>query len=391
LNLNLKLLAAFGGGLVVALALTRWWPVASPSATASHAQPSAPTAANVRAPVSLPDPKARRIGLKLAAAQAEEGSETLRAVATIVPDESRIFHIHTRVSGWIEKLYVPNTGERVRAGQPIIDIFSQEVYSSQLDHLTARAYAGPPSAVVESGRARLKFFGMSEREIQDIEASGKARRVVTLYAPGSGILAHRGVAAGTAVDPSTEIAVILDLSRVWAIADVPVAAMDWISTGQVAQLQFGDITRTAKVEFIEPMISESRTLKVRFSLANQDGALRPGLYGTADITAPARKALTVPREALVDTGAAQYVYQQSADGNYAPRLVKVGRRSGDKVEITDGLEPGAMVVVSGVFLLDSESRLRGSGGQGTTHSGHGGGSKGAQPVKAAAESEHKHD
>lgn len=315
----------------------------------------------------------------------EEASESLRAAATIVPDEARIHHIHTKVSGWIEKLHVPNTGERVRAGQPIIDIFSQELYSSQLDHLAARSYSGPPSAVVESGRARLKFFGMSEREIRDIETTGRARRVVTLYAPGSGILAHRGVAAGTAVDPSTEIAVILDLSRVWAIADVPVSAMGWIRAGQVAQLQFGDASMTAHIEFIEPMISESRTLKARFSLANPTGALRPGLYGTATITAPARKALTVPREALVDTGAAQYVYQRAADGNYVPRSVKVGRRSGDRIEITDGLEPGAMVVVSGVFLLDSESRLRGSSGQAAPHGGHG------ASVNAPPQSEHKHD
>jgi Cu(I)/Ag(I) efflux system membrane fusion protein len=114
------------------------------------------------------------------------------------------------------------------------------------------------------------------------------------------------------------------------------------------------------------------------------------LYGTATIAAPVRKALTVPREALVDTGTAQYIYQQGADGNYTPRLVKVGRRSGDKVEVTDGLEPGAMVVVSGVFLLDSESRLRGSGGQGTSHAGHGSAAA-PPPAKAAAESEHKHD
>lgn len=393
LNVNLKLLAAFVGGLAVALMLGHWWPETKRAASLPVSQPARATAGNsVRADVKLPQGQARRVGLRTSPANMEESKEDLRAVATIVPDESRIFHIHTRVSGWVERLYVPNTGERVRAGQPIIDIFSQELYASQLDHLAARAYVGPPSAVGESGRVRLKFFGMSEREIQDIEATGKARRVVTLYAPGSGILAHRGVAAGAAVDPSTEIAVILDLSRVWAIADVPVAAMDWVRTGQVAQLQFGLLSRTAKVEFIEPMVSESRTVKVRFALDNADGALRPGMYGAATINAPARKILTVPREAVVDTGEAQYVYQQAVDGSYAPRRVRVGRRSGDKIEILDGIEPGAMVVVSGVFLLDSESRLRGSGGQGAGHGSHGSGTKRDVPEKkTTTESEHQHD
>ncbi|WP_342114547.1 efflux RND transporter periplasmic adaptor subunit [Pseudoduganella sp. OTU4001] len=392
MNAKLKLFAAFVGGLVFALVLARWWPETRHATSAPAPQPAHGTAANNgRAEVTLPQGQERSIGLRAAPATLEESVEDQRAAATIVPDESRIFHIHTRVSGWVEKLHVPNTGERVKAGQPIIDIFSQELYASQLDHLAARAFVGPPSAVVESGRTRLKFFGMSEREIEGIEATGKARKVVTLYATGSGILAHRGVAAGTAVDPSTEIAVILDLSRVWAIADVPVAATDWVRIGQVAQLQFGQLSRTAKIEFIEPMVSESRTLKVRFALENTDGLLRPGMYGTAAIKAPARKALTVPREAVVDTGEAQYVYQRALDGKYVPRRVRVGRRSGEKIEILDGIEPGAMVVVSGVFLLDSESRLRGSGGQ-ATHGGHGSSTNRPAPEKTVkTESEHQHD
>lgn len=395
MNPNLKLLAAFVAGLALALALAAlWWPsrAGQPAAVPRPGPASvAPPAAISRADVKLADAQARRIGLQVAPVSAMETRDTLKAIATVVPDESRITHIHTRVSGWVDRLHVPNTGGAVRLGQPLVDIFSQELYAAQVEHLAARAFSGPPSAVLDSGRARLKTLGMSERDIDAIERSGQPRRVVTLYASGAGILAHRGVAAGTAVDPSTEIGVILDLSRVWAIADVPVAAMQGVATGQPAQLQFGDVARTAKVEFIEPIISESRTLKVRFSLDNRDGALRPGMYGTASLIAPPRKVLTVPREAVVDTGDAQYVYLQPAAGTYVPHQVKVGNRAGGRAEILDGLDEGAQVVVAGVFLLDSESRLRASGGQGAAHGGHGGGSQGGKPATTAGEGGHQHD
>ncbi len=328
-----------------------------------------------RAPVRFGTGEARSIDLQAAPVTVQDVTEDLRVVATVVPDESRISHVHTRVAGWVEKLYVGNTGEFVRAGQPIVDIYSQELFASQVEYLAARALTGPPTAVAASGRTRLLFFGMTEAEIGAIEKTGKPHRIVTLTAPRSGIIAHRGIAAGTAVDPSTELAIVLDLSRIWVSAEVPESIAAGIKKGMAAQLEFGATTKrriAATVEFIDPLFTEStRTLKVRFSLPNQDGQLRPGMYGTAVFKAPPRRALTVPRDALVDTGGTQYVYVQSAPGAYEPRAVRVGARLTDTVEILEGVREGDKVVISGVFLLDSESRLRASGGQGGAHGGHG--------------------
>lgn len=401
---NGKLALAFLGGIAAAAALAAGimalrgdGPLArAPAAPVSRhdAAAGAGQAQPARAPLELAPGQAARIDQQLAVVARREMSEELSVPVTIVPDESRISHIHTRVAGWIERLHVPNTGEVVRAGQPIADIFSQELLASQIEYLAARGLSGPPSAVAESGRARLKFFGMSEGEIGAIEKAGKPRRVVTLYAPRSGVLAHRGISAGTAVDPSTEIAVIVDLARVWALAEVPEHSAGKVAWGMPAQLLFGrggETALEARVEFIDPMLTEAtRTLRVRFALPNPRGDLRPGMYGTALFKLPARRALMVARDAVVDTGSAQYVYVLADGGVYQPRAVRVGARLKDSVEILSGLEEGEKIVVSGVFLLDSESRLRASGGQGAAHGGHG---EGAQPAAGAshARSGGRHD
>ncbi|MDQ1831636.1 efflux RND transporter periplasmic adaptor subunit [Massilia scottii] len=373
---NMKAGLAFAGGVLATLlmvAVLYWFSPGAP-APAAHAAPGA-AAPPSRAPVVLVPAQASGIDLKTATVGKGAVIEEFSVPVTVVPDESRISHIHTRVAGWIEHLHVGNTGELVRAGQPIVDIFSQELFASQVEYLAARAMTGPPSAVAASGRARLKFLGMSENEIRAIEKSGKPNRVVTLTAPRSGVLAHRGIAAGTAVDPSTEIAIVLDLSRVWVLAEVPEFAAAGMKKGMAAQLAFGSdgaARVSARVEFIDPMLTEAtRTLKVRFSLPNAAAELRPGMYGTALFTAPARTAVMVPRDALVDTGVTQYVYVVGGAGAYAPRAVRVGTRLKETVEIVDGLREGEKIVTSGVFLLDSESRLRASGGQGTSHAGHG--------------------
>lgn len=398
-----QLLAFACGLLTAALVAGGWFAYQSRSSPGSPARQRlqdsagpAPVRQPERAPVTMEAAQVRALGLQVASVTKNDLVEDLKAVATVVPDESRISHIHTRVAGWIEKLHVSNTGEPVRAGQPIADIFSQELFASQVEYLAARAYTGPPSAVAESGRTRLKFFGMSERDIQAIEKSGEPQRVVTLAAPRSGILAHRGISAGTAVDPSTEIAIVLDLSRVWVFAEVPEFAAANIRKGMVAQLEFGTHRQTgipATVEFIDPILTEAtRTLKVRFSVPNAQGGLRPGMYGTAVFKLPSRQGLTVPRDAVVDTGSVQYVYVVKADGAYEPRAVRVGARLQEKIEILEGLREADKVVSSGVFLLDSESRLRASGGQGTSHGGHGapapGGDKAAAKSTAPANTEH---
>ena len=218
----------------------------------------------------------------------ESLTQTVRAVATVVPDESRISHVHTRVAGWIEQLDVNTTGEVVRAGQPLARIFSQELLSSQTEYLAARrntSASGISSVVVASGRTRLGVLGMTPAEIDAIERTGEPKRLVTVVAPRSGVVVNRGVTVGTSVDPSTTLLTIADLSRVWVLAEVPEANIPAVRVGTVAQLDFPASGRppfAARVDFVYPTLTErTRTLRVRLSAANPGGALRPGLYGTA--------------------------------------------------------------------------------------------------------------
>jgi Cu(I)/Ag(I) efflux system membrane fusion protein len=310
------------------------------------------------------------LDIRLETVGRESLRETVRAVATVVPDESRISHIHTRVSGWIEHLDVNTTGEMVREGQPLAHIFSQELLSSQTEYLAARknaAASGITSAVVASGRTRLGVLGMTPEEIDTIEQSGQPKRLVTVVAPRSGVVVNRGVTVGTSVDPSTTLLTIADLSRVWVLAEVPEASIPFARLGTSVQLDFPASGRPpfmARVDFVYPTLTErTRTLRVRLSAANPGGALRPGLYGTAAFASAGQNVITVPRDAVVDTGLQQHVFVAAGD-RFEPRAVIVGVQLADRVEIREGLKGGEQIVASGVFLLDSESRLRATGGTG---------------------------
>ena len=377
------MMAAAIGALLTFQYLRGSWPfpaegramAAGAVGSSGQAPPASPHA---RAVLDATDPAFTQLGVRVEPVLQQSLSRSVRVIATVAPDETRISHVHTRVAGWIEQLDVNATGEFVRAGQPVARIFSQELLSSQMEYLAARrmAASGLASAVVEGGRRRLSVLGMTEREIDEIERTGEARRLVTVAAPRSGVVVRRSVSAGNAVDPSTELVTIADLSRVWVLAEVPEATIRDVRVGSVALLEFAGASiqsRSARVEFIYPALSEdTRTLRVRFSVPNPDGGLRPGLFGSATFEIAGGETLTVPRDAVVDTGVQQHVFV-AVNNMFEPRIVTVGARMADRIEILSGLTAGEHVVSAGVFLLDSESRLRASGGAGAHQ--HGGDTK----------------
>lgn len=333
--------------------------------------------AAARAPVEVPDQQIEALGVRFEPVQVQPIDNPVRAVATVVADESRISHVHARIAGWVEELYVSTTGQAVRAGQPLAAIFSQELYSSQQEYLAAlrRAGSGPASAVLEAARTRLELLGVDRAQIERLEQTRQAQRLVTITAPRSGIVLNRNVSAGTSVDPSTVLVTLADLSHVWVIAEVAEGEAAQLRAGSVASLSFPmaqSAPLSAKVEFIYPTLTErTRTVRVRLPLDNKSGALRPGMYGSAEFKVAAREALTVARDAVVDTGTSQHVFVHTADNVIEPRTVKIGARLSDRIEVTQGLSTGEHVVTAGVFLIDSESRLRASGTTG--HAGHGAG------------------
>lgn len=369
----------FGGGMWIQRSRSAWpFAPAVPAAGLRTVAVTAPDTgpAHSRVPIEVTASTVEQLGIRLDTVARESLTQEVRAVATVVPDESRISHVHTRVSGWVEHLDVNTTGELVRAGQPLAHIFSQELFSSQTEYLAIRkttAASGIASVVVAGGRTRLGVLGMSPADIDAIERTGEPKRLFTVAAPRSGVVVNRGVTVGTSVDPSTTLLTIADLSRVWILAEVPEANIATVTIGTRATLDFPASGRppfTARIDFIYPTLSErTRTLRVRLSAANGNGALRPGLYGNVAFESAGPAVLTVPRDAVVDTGVAQHVFVATGD-RYEPRTVTLGVQLADRVEIRTGLQQGERIVAAGVFLLDSESRLRATGGGGG-HSGHG--------------------
>lgn len=336
-----------------------------------------PNTAAARAPIELPEQQIEMLGIRFEAVEVQPIDTPVRAVTTVVADESRITHVHARIAGWVEELYVSTTGQMVRAGQPLAAIFSQELYSSQQEYLSALRRAGgggPASTVLDAARTRLEVLGMDRAQIEKLEQTRQAQRQVTILAPRSGVVLNRGVSAGTSVDPSTELVTLADLSRVWVIAEVSEGDAAQVRVGSIGSLSF-PMARSepfaARVEFIYPTLTErTRTVRLRLPVDNKTGALRPGMYGTAEFKVAARDALTVARDAVVDTGNAQHVFVHTAQNVIEPRTVKIGARLSDRIEVVEGLSTGDHVVTAGVFLIDSESRLRASGTTG--HAGHGG-------------------
>ena len=368
------------------------WPFA-PSVSAEGlpttpaTSPSTETSTHSRVPVGVDASTIQQLGIRLATVARESLTQEVRAVATVVPDESRISHVHTRVSGWVEHLDVNTTGEMVRAGQPLAHIFSQELFSSQTEYLAIRkatSASGITSAVVAGGRTRLGVLGMTPADVEAIEQTGEPKRLITVAAPRSGVVVNRGVTVGTAVDPSTTLLTIADLSRVWILAEVPEANVANVNIGTMAMVDFpasGRAPFETRIDFIYPTLTErTRTLRVRLSAANPDGALRPGLYGTVAFESVGTPVITVPRDAVVDTGEQQHVFVANGD-RFEPRAVTLGAQLTERVEIRAGLIEGEQIVAAGVFLLDSESRLRATGGAGG-HSGHGSSSTPASKTSA---------
>jgi membrane fusion protein, copper/silver efflux system len=367
--------AVFTGALWVQHAREAWpfdpeRQAVAPLSGATMPSATGTTSTHDRVPVDVNAATIQELGIRLEVVGRESLTQEVRAVATVVPDEARISHVHTRVAGWVEQLDVNTTGEMVTAGQPLARIFSQELLSSQTEYLAARrntAASGIASAVIASGRTRLTVLGMTPAEIDGIEQTGEPRRLVTVVAPRSGVVVNRGITVGTSVDPSTPLLTIADLSRVWVLAEVPEANIPGIRVGTTAQLDFPASGRqpfAARVDFLYPTLTDrTRTLRVRFSASNPSGGLRPGLYGTAAFESAGQQVITVPRDAVVDTGVQQHVFVAIGD-RFEPRAVTLGVQLADRVEIRSGLAEGERIVAAGVFLLDSESRLRATGGTG---------------------------
>ena len=316
----------------------------------------------------------RRSGVQTAPAVRATAGRTIRTVGIVVPDETRVRHVQTKVEGWIERLYVNYTGQYVTAGQPLAAIYSPELLSTQEEYLrakkTAEGFTSSPDPqvrsigedLVRSARRRLELYDVPESFVAALEKKGTPQKAVNIVAPFAGYVTVKGVFEGHKVEPGAELFTLTDLSRVWIEASLYEYEAGAAAVGKEATLTLSQqpgLALSGKVTFVSPVLSpESRTLTVRFEFPNPGLVLKPQMYVDVALALAASAGVVVPDAALMDTGLRTVVFVETAPGTFEPRVVSVGVRGDGQAEILAGLREGELVAVKANFLLDSESRLR---------------------------------
>lgn len=322
-------------------------------------------------PVTIGPERIQRIGVRTAIARRMPLGDVAQLTGFVAPDESRLRRVQLRVAGWVRDLAASRTGELIRKGEPMLTLYSPELFQSEREYLlelgsapeNAQGHgAGHEAGATAAGRERLTLLGVPEDEIVRLERERTAAEQLVIRAPVTGTVLERGVVEGQYVGPDTPLLTIADLSRVWVLADVYEMDITRVQVGNPVRFGTDGLpgrSYSGRIEFVSPTVSsETRTARARISLENGDGALRPGMFGRVEIGAHGRAVLTVPSEAIVRTGREDYVFLARAGGRFEPRRVYVGAEAQEQAEILSGLAEGDTVVASASFLIDSESRLK---------------------------------
>jgi Cu(I)/Ag(I) efflux system membrane fusion protein len=294
-----------------------------------------------------------------------------RAVGQVAYDESQLTDVNLKVQGWITKLFVSETGQKVVAGQPLFSLYSPELYNAQQDFVLATkgsaastGVAGGPNRselFARAARQRLHLLGLSEGQIANVEKTGVPMENVTVASPASGFVIEKTVVEGAAVDPGMRLFRIAALNKVWVEADVYEGDLAQVHVGQSATVTLDYLpgrSYDAKVAYIYPYLEpKNRTGRVRIELANKDLNLRPGMYASVDLTADAQSHLQVPAAAVVYTGPRRLVFLDLGQGRFRPQEIHVGLEANGMDEVLDGLHAGDVVATSGVFLIAAEARI----------------------------------
>ena len=319
-----------------------------------------------RPEVSLTPAVVQTLGVRTAKAERGTLWKYIKTVGRIEYDETRLAHVHPRAEGWIEDLNLRAEGEPVRAGQQLAELYAPDILSAQVDFLLAQDRSGAQRRVSEDkARNILRLLDVPDDIIREIERTGEPRNRIPVRAPIDGIVTQMTARDGMYVTESSEMFTIADLARVWVMVDIYEHQIDWLREGLTAEMTVParpGRTWDGEVDYLYPELDpDTRTLKVRLVFDNPDLALKPNMFADVIIYGgPKRDVLKVPMQAVIVTGERESVVLALGDGRFQPVDVVTGMQRGDEVEILSGLDAGDEVVVSGQFLIDSESNLQAS-------------------------------
>ncbi len=300
------------------------------------------------------------LGVRTAIAERGALPRRIETVGYIGYDEDTLQHVHTRVDGWIESLAATASGDPVREGQLLFELYSPTLVNAQQEYLAA--LASNNSGLQSASRDRLIALGVTASEIERLERDRRASQRIRVVAESDGVVAHLGVREGMFVTPATEVMSIAQLDKVWIVAEVFERQSAWVETGQSATVDLDflpGMTLRGTVDYVNPELDPiTRTLKVRLRFENEGARLLPNMFARVAIEGAAVSDIVhVPREAVVRGGSSNRVVVDHGDGVFESRHVLVGIESGDRVAIRRGLEAGERVVISAQFLIDSESNI----------------------------------
>ena len=307
----------------------------------------------------------QNLGVRTALVTQGALSAQLSAVGSIAFNERDQATVQARAAGFVERLHVRATLDRVRKGQPLAELYIPDWVAAQEEFLAVRQMQGQGLApLVDAARQRMRLAGMNEAQIRLVETSGKAQSRITLLAPMDGVVVELLAREGMSLAPGATLFRLNGLNTVWANAEVPEGQAALLQPGAKVQARspaVPGVVFEGRVQAILPEVSPAtRTLKARLELANPGGRLAPGMFVTMQFAAaPAAPALRVPAEAIIQTGRRTVVLLAEESGYFRPVEVEAGLESGGQTEIRRGLSAGQRVVVSAQFLIDSEASLKG--------------------------------
>jgi len=325
------------------------------------------------AAVTIPGEVQQRIGVTVGKVEQAPLRMSVRTVGIVEPNETKVARIHLKTEGWVEKVFVDYTGQKVKKGDPLLSIYSPQFLTTQQEYLNAREAKQP--ALAELSRRRLELWDVPADEFKELDNTGKVHKYLTLRSPLDGTVLTKNVFAGQYITPQTEIYTVADLSTVWVQAKAYEYELLHVEKDQPASVTLPalpDQKLTGKVVFIQPTVDEkTRTVQVRVELPNNEGLLRPGMFAHVVIQHMMGTGLLIPVSAVIRTGERDIVFRVEADDRFVPVVVQINPvLFEDRFQITTGLKAGDRVATSANFLIDSESRLNAGGGGMAGKMGH---------------------
>lgn len=330
--------------------------------------------------IAIPPERQQLIGVRSVPVSLQRLEKEIRTVGKVAYDETRVSHVHTKVSGYIEEVFADFVGKAVKNGDPLFTIYSPDLVATQQEYLLALksrsvlkdskfpwVSAGSDN-LVDAARSRLRLWDISEKEIEALESDRKVKRALVIYSPVSGIVTERAAYHhGRFVNPEMDLYTIVDVSKVWVLAQVYESDLAFARVGQQAEVEFpygsGVGSLRGRISFLYPFLDpKTRTTQIRLEFSNAQLRLKPDMFVNVTLRVNLGTQLVVPEDALLDTGTEQYVFVDKGSGNFEARLVKAGPQAGGFYGIQSGLKAGERVVTSANFIIDSESRLKGAFG-----------------------------